>query len=216
VVIPLSDGLKGKRPIALYLVIAAIVVAFDLQLFGSSDLVARFGSFPEQLTTAPASWFLRGLTASFLHGGAAHIAGNLVFLYVFGKSVENAMGSFAFFCAFLIFGLAGFACHWTIFPYSQVPVIGASAAISGIMGFYLVHFPHARIRTLIFLGWPLMLQIPSWALMAYWIAIQIALMVFAASTADVAYAAHVGGFFTGVFFAMIWRAMDRPSSGVRA
>lgn len=209
--IPLSDGRITPRPIALYLLIAAIVVGFDLQIFGSADLVALYGSRPSFLTSAPTTWVLQGIFATFLHGGFWHIAGNLVFLYVFGKSVEHVMGSFSFFCAFLIFGIAGFGCQWATDPTSSVPVIGASAAISGILGFYLVFFPTTRIRTLVFFGWVLVLKPPAWALLAYWIALQVFQLLFASTNSDVAYAAHVGGFFTGVFFAMIWRTMDRPA-----
>lgn len=157
--------------------------------------------------------FLPMLTSMFLHGGWMHLLGNMLFLWVFGGSVEEALGHFVYPFFYVICGLGAAAVH-TIFNWgSQVPTVGASGAISGVMGAFVVLFPRARVTTLI----PVLLlfftvQIPAVLMLGYWFFLQFFSGVASLGVSDqggVAWWAHVGGFLLGAFLAAGARARYR-------
>jgi membrane associated rhomboid family serine protease len=140
------------------------------------------------------------LTSMFLHGSWVHLIGNMWFLWIFGNNVEDSMGRFRFLVFYLLTGLVAASTFVFFNPTSATPLVGASGAISGVMGAYLVLYPRARVDTLFFfLIFFRVIPVPAWIILGYWFLIQ---LLSSASTsgagAGVAYAAHVGGFLAGV------------------
>jgi rhomboid family protein len=152
------------------------------------------------VTGAPA--FFSPLTSMFLHGGWFHLLGNMWFLWVFGNNIEDAMGHARFVVFYLICGLLAAAAQVGSGPSSPIPMVGASGAISGVMGAYLVLYPRVRVHTLIFLGFFLTrVTLPAYIMLLYWMLLQIVggLPALAgANSGGVAFMAHIGGFGAGV------------------
>ncbi len=144
---------------------------------------------------------LTPLTSMFLHGGWMHIIGNSLFLWVFGNNVEDSMGPGRYLAFYLICGLAAAGAHVLSAPASPIPTVGASGAISGVMGAYLLLYPLARVRMLFIF---FVIRLPAWMVLLWWFAVQVLAGlpelsdVNAASNGGVAVWAHVGGFVTGV------------------
>jgi membrane associated rhomboid family serine protease len=143
------------------------------------------------------------LTSMFLHGGWFHLIGNMWFLWVFGNNIEDAMGHVRFVPFYLLCGLLAAAAQVAAGPSSPIPMVGASGAISGVMGAYLVLYPRVRVHTLIFLGFFLTrVTLPAWAMLLYWGLFQLVgsvpAMAGRAAGGGVAFVAHLGGFMAGV------------------
>lgn len=156
---------------------------------------------------SPINW-LTPLTSMFLHGGWLHILGNALFFWIFGDNVEDSMGRLRFLVFYLVCGLVAAAAQVLAGPASPVPMVGASGAISGVMGAYLVFYPHARVRMLfIFIILFKVFSIPAWMVLLYWFGLQVfAAFSQAAHPQDavasgVAVMAHVCGFVAGVLLA---------------
>ena len=149
--------------------------------------------------------YLTPLTSMFLHGGWAHIIGNCLFLWVFGNNIEDSMGRLRFLAFYVVCGLVGAAAHVAVDPASPIPVVGASGAISGVMGAYLVLYPRVMVNMLfIFIIIIRIIPLPAWVVLIYWFALQV-LGVLPQLTgpetelsAGVAFMGHVGGFVAGV------------------
>jgi membrane associated rhomboid family serine protease len=149
--------------------------------------------------------WLTPLTSMFLHGGWAHLLGNALFFWVFGDNIEDSMGSGRFLVFYLICGLVAAGAHVLTNPASPVPTVGASGAISGVLGAYLVLYPRARVNMLfIFIFFIRIFPIPAWAVLMYWFVSQILLVPELSSTraevvsGGVAVWAHIGGFVAGM------------------
>jgi membrane associated rhomboid family serine protease len=144
------------------------------------------------------------LTSMFLHGGWLHLLGNMLFLWVFGRNVEDLIGGGRFLAFYLCCGLAAGILQVVTNPYSRVPTIGASGAIAGVMGAYLIKFPRARIVTLVFIiVFVTTVEIPAWIMLVWWFVIQLfsglgSLATTNYSGGGIAWFAHVGGFVTGM------------------
>jgi len=151
--------------------------------------------------------FLAVVYSMFLHGGWLHIAGNMLFLWVFGNNIEDRMGPFVFLAFYLIGGIVATGAHIAVQPASTVPLIGASGAVAAVMGAYLVLFPDVRIRSLIIpFVFVLFRDIPAKWLLGFWFVLQ-----FFTNPADgVAWVAHVGGFLFGAAIAYLFRDRLRP------
>ena len=136
----------------------------------------------------------------FMHGGWFHLLGNMWFLHVFGNNVEDVMGRFRFLVFYLLCGLAAAAAQMAAGPSSAIPMVGASGAIGGVMGSYVLLYPRAGIRTFVFLGfWARMMVLPAFLMLGYWFLIQLASGAMAPSEGGgVAFWAHVGGFLAGL------------------
>ncbi|MDH3498315.1 MAG: rhomboid family intramembrane serine protease [Gemmatimonadota bacterium] len=153
------------------------------------------------LTDQPS--YVTPLTSMFLHGGWFHLIGNLWFLWVFGNNIEDAMGHGRFVAFYLLCGLVAAAAQVAGEPASAVPMVGASGAISGVMGAYLVLYPRVRVHTIVFLGFFLFRwTLPAYVMLLYWMLIQVvgSLPSLAGGQAGggVAFLAHIGGFVAGV------------------
>ena len=155
------------------------------------------------------------LVSMFLHGSILHILGNMLFLWVFGNNVEDRLGKAKFVLFYFGAGVAATYAQSYIFPSSAVPLVGASGAIAGILGAYLLMFPRARIHSLaiivFFITW---IELPAWVMIGFWFALQLLSSVGSvAGDAGVAYMAHVGGFLAGMVLLLIFR--PKPAAPVR-
>lgn len=147
------------------------------------------------------------LTSMFLHGGWFHLIGNMWFLWVFGNNVEDSMGHRRFIGFYLLCGLAAAAVQVAIHPASAIPMVGASGAISGIMGAYVFLYPRVRVRILVFLGIIfLRAGVPAWVMLGYWFLLQLAgAALMPAGEGGVAFWAHAGGFIAGLLLIPLFR-----------
>lgn len=153
------------------------------------------------------SW-LTVLSSMFLHGGWMHLIGNMWFLWIFGNNVEDSMGHLRFVVFYLLCGLVAAMAHVLSEPGSTLPVVGASGAISAIMGAYLVLYPAARVRTLLVLViFITFVDLPAWVYLGYWFLIQLASSSVQAvgATGGVAFMAHIGGFVAGLLLIFVFR-----------
>ncbi|HSH82663.1 MAG TPA: rhomboid family intramembrane serine protease, partial [Herpetosiphonaceae bacterium] len=163
------------------------------------------------------------LTSMFMHGGWAHILGNMLFLWVFGDNIEDAFGHVGYLVFYLLTGLAASAAHILLNPSSPIPSVGASGAISGILGAYIIFFGGNSIRVLIAY---FVTTVPAWMMIGLWAAQQFistygSLAVTEQTTGGVAYAAHAGGFLAGLIVAVVLRGMgarpeQRPATNRRS
>ena len=173
--------------------------AIPAVLFGKAAL-------PPELATLPAPLTL--VTSMFLHGGIMHLLGNMLFLWVLGDNVEDALGHVRYVAFYLVAGVLAALTHAGIEPASKIPMVGASGAISGVIGAYLVLHPQAPIKTLVL---RFIVYLPAWVVLGLWIAFQ----VFSATTAPkgaggVAWWAHIGGFVAGAILIFVFRKRDVP------
>jgi len=162
----------------------------------SLDILSVGGPVPVALTP---------ITAMFMHGSILHLAGNMLYLWIFGNNVEDYMGHFKFLIFYLLTGLAASFAHILLSLGSDVPMIGASGAVAGVLGAYFVLWPRARVRTILFLViFVTIVELPALVVLGLWILIQIAegLGSIGASS-GVAWFAHIGGFFAGFGLTMI-------------
>ena len=150
--------------------------------------------------------YLAVLYSMFLHGSWLHIGGNMLFLWVFGNNIEDRMGHLPYVAFYLLAGLAAAAAHVAVQPNSTVPVVGASGAVAGVMGAYLVLFPNVPIRSLLIFVIILFRDIPAKWLLGFWFVSQF----FINPAEGVAWVAHVGGFVFGALVALVLRDRLRP------
>ena len=200
--IPLKDENPTKNfPVVtllfLLLNLSVFVYGFNLPVH-PSVLYADYALIPYQLVHSPVSAYPTVYTSMFLHAGIWHLGGNMLYLWIFGNNIEDVLGKFRFILFYFVCGTIAALGHIATDMNSQIPMVGASGAISGILGAYLILFPFARIKTFIFLGffWPIA-RIPAIVLLLFWIGLQI---WNSASTGagGTAWFAHIGGFIAGV------------------
>jgi len=148
------------------------------------------------------------LTSMFTHGGWMHIIGNMWFLWLFGNNVEDSTGRFRFLVFYLLCGVAAAAAQSLANPHSQIPMVGASGAISGVMGAYVLLYPRVRVHTLLFLGfYATKIALPAYLMLGYWLAIQVlsGTLSIGQEGGGVAFLAHVGGFVAGAVLILLFR-----------
>jgi len=151
-------------------------------------------------------------TSMFLHGSWLHLLGNMWFLWIFGNNIEDSMGRPRFAVFYLLCGLAAAMAQVLTSPNSPIPMVGASGAISGVMGAYLLLFPKVRVYALIFLGFFFTsVGMPAWVMLGYWFLIQLVsgLVSYGGEAGGVAFWAHLGGFLAGVVFVKVFERTDR-------
>jgi membrane associated rhomboid family serine protease len=145
--------------------------------------------------------YLAIVYSMFLHGGLLHLAGNMLYLFVFGNNIEDQIGKVGYALFYLASGVAATLTHVALDPASTVPMIGASGAIAGVMGAYAVAFPRVQIRTVILFVFIMIRDIPAAWLLGFWFVSQF----FVAPSSGVAWAAHAGGFAFGALAGLVWR-----------
>ncbi|TKA94286.1 rhomboid family intramembrane serine protease [Cereibacter changlensis] len=209
---------SGRTPYVTYALIAANVVIFLgywLALPTEEALnwfFFRFGLVPAAVTSGQ-GW-AGFLTSMFLHGGWMHLFGNMLFLYIFGDNLEDLMGHVGFLVFYLAAGLAAAAGQVLADPWSPLPMVGASGAIAGVMGGYLLLFPRAKVDVLIiFVIFFRIFPIPAWIMLGLWFGLQLISGLSAPSDmGGVAYWAHSGGFLAGLVFTLpFWLRKGGPA-----
>jgi rhomboid family protein len=206
--LPLKDYNPTLRRSWLTLaLIAANIAVWALEIVQGPQLGAflnRWGATPSHILSPPdgPAVYLTLVTSMFLHGGWAHIFFNMLFLWIFGNNVEDFLGRARFLVFYLACGVIGSMLHIVLSPTSPIPTVGASGAISGLLGAYLVLYPHARVRCVLFLGFFIQIvDVPAVLLISIWTALQIlggfAGLFARQGAVSVAYWAHIGGFIAG-------------------
>jgi membrane associated rhomboid family serine protease len=171
--------------------------------FGGVHVREREIPIPHYPCPIPVRWTL--LTSMFLHGGLMHLLGNMLYLWIVGDNVEEVLGSFRYLVVYLACGLVGSLLQIMVNPDSKIPTLGASGAIAGLMGAYVIWFPHHEIRVLVF---RFITVLPAVVVIGVWIALQIWLgagsLGRTGESGGVAYLAHVGGALTGIAVAFLF------------
>ncbi len=161
--------------------------------------------------TSPVSNWMTVFTSMFMHGGWMHIIGNMLFLWVFGDNIEDKFGHFKYLLFYLASGVAAVLLHVAIGSSSEIPVVGASGAIAGVLGAYIVLFPFSRVRTIIFFIFITIVRIPAIILLGLWFLLQffsgVGSLMPAEQGGGVAYWAHIGGFVVGLLVAVAYKSM---------
>jgi len=216
--IPLKDDNPVRTvPFITYALIAGCVAVFLWQLSLGARIEAAiyaYGLIPDVLlgdarlppeVAAVPAW-ATVFTSMFLHGGVMHLLGNMLYLWIFADNVEDDLGHGRFVVFYLLAGIAAAMAQALPDPGSRIPMIGASGAISGVLGAYLVRHPRAHVMVLIPLG-PLsqIVRMPALIVLGLWFALQLASEMFAPPGAGVAFRAHVGGFVAGVLLLPLFR-----------
>lgn len=214
--IPISDDppLRRSFPIVTITLIAVNIIVFLYELSLGSGIDTLFRSagvtpleFAVRTDVPPAAplgiFYTTLLTSMFLHGGFLHIGSNMLFLWIFGDNVEDRLGHLRYFAFYLLSGLGASAAHIYFNWGSTVPSVGASGAIAGVLAGYMLLFPSATVRTLLFLGpFITMTRVPAIIMIGFWFVTQLvsglAALGPAAQTTGVAFWAHVGGFVVGL------------------
>ncbi|MEZ4295079.1 MAG: rhomboid family intramembrane serine protease [Polyangiaceae bacterium] len=213
--LPLRDHLPTRRP---PWVVYALIVLNVLAFLWSRALMARgvdpsrfilgWGAVPARILADPAANAITLLTSTFLHDptGFLHIGGNMLFLWIFGDNVEDAVGSARFIAFYLLCGLIAAIAQVAIDPHSHIPIIGASGAISGVLAAYASLYPRAPITVLnpiplLWLLWGLFLRLPAWLVILEYFAVNLfnGLTSVGQTGGGVAFFAHIGGFIAGLF-----------------
>jgi len=202
---------SGRTPYVTYALLAANIVVFlsYYDLFSDERALWAFyydwALIPARISSGDG---LVGIvTSMFLHGGIMHLLGNMLFLFIFGDNVEDEMGHLGFAVFYLFCGIAAGMAQYVTEPLSQIPTVGASGAIAGVMGAYLLLFPKAKVDILIiFVVFFKVFPIPAWIMLCVWFAMQLFGGVGAAAgEGGVAYWAHAGGFAVGALLALpLW------------
>jgi len=203
--IPLADASRqpAGSPVVTRGIIVVNVLVFFLELAGGETFVKQWSVIPADI--AAGRHWITVLTAMFMHAGWLHIIGNMVFLWAFGPEIEEAMGRFRYLIFYLLSGLVASLAQVVAMPSSTVPNLGASGAIAGVMGAFLITYPRDQIRTLVLFGWFARITfIPAALLIGVWFVIQLFSEIGAVASVQsggVAYMAHVGGFVFGAITA---------------
>jgi membrane associated rhomboid family serine protease len=228
---PLSDNAPRRSfpSVTLVLILVNVFVFFQEVLMNHFELdhfVYAYGMVPLRITAfldgkAPLDAALAPLiTSMFLHGGWMHLIGNMWFLWIFGDNMEDNFGHARYLMFYLLCGLAGGLAQFAFNPLSPVPNVGASGAIAGVMGGYLLLFPRARVLTLVPFIFYFTVEIPASVMLIYWFVIQFFSGVASVGTSHqaqggVAFWAHVGGFLIGLALTFLFRQQSRERNYYR-
>ena len=222
--IPIRDQIPTRSvPFVNYLLIAANILAFIFQWLAGADqeaLVWQFALIPAQVTAGLDLGDISDIfTSMFMHGGLAHIAGNMLYLWIFGDNVEDAMGHGKYLAFYLVGGLVASLTHIFTNPASQIPTVGASGAIAAVLGAYLILYPQSRVQTIIPLGYFMRITLmPAFIVLGMWFILQLFsgfLSLGGPDVGGVAFWAHIGGFVAGVVLAKLLASRRRPEYIVR-
>jgi len=212
--IPIGDDDTSVRitPIVNYLLIALNVIVFLLELSGGNAFIEKWAFVPARFLDNPSAEFPTLFTSMFMHAGWMHLAGNMLYLWIFGDNVEDRFGHGKYFIFYMLCGLGALFAQLAFSADSNIPNVGASGAISGVLGAYLILSPQGRIRVFMGRG---VVYAPALVVIGIWILIQvfsgIGSLENMGDKGGVAYMAHIGGFVAGLILTFLFRG-----SGVRA
>jgi membrane associated rhomboid family serine protease len=215
-VFPIGDDNSERRavPVVTFILIGINVLVFLAELSGGDQFIENWAFIPARFAADPAGNAPTILTAMFMHGGWMHLFGNMLFLWIFGDNVEDRLGRAKFLLFYVAAGIAGTMAQFALMPHSTVPNVGASGAIAGVLGAYILMFPQKRVDVL--LGRQVV-AMPALMVIGAWIALQlvsgvgtIAYTDESANAGGVAYMAHIGGFAAGFLMAFLLRGLVPP------
>ncbi len=219
--IPLKDdNPTSKRPIVTYLIIILCVVIFLAQLssqaYSSGQLFYSYGLIPSvlmgnnklpiDLYAIPA--YLTIFTSMFMHGGFMHLIGNMLYMWIFADNIEDSLGPKIFLIFYILAGIGAALTQVLMDTNSQIPMVGASGAIGGVLGAYLINYPNAKVLVLIPFGFfSQLIKIKALYVLGFWFILQ-----FISSGGGVAYAAHIGGFISGIVLILFFNKKTKKKS----
>ncbi len=205
--LPLSDDDRFRRsvPVITYALIAVNALFFLLELNSGDAFINKWAFVPSRFLANPSSDFLTLFTSMFMHAGWIHLLGNMLYLWIFGDNVEDRFGKGNFLMFYLLCGLAATFTQLAFSEGSSIPNLGASGAIAGVLGAYIVMYPQARVSVLMGRS---VVPMSAFVVIGLWIVLQlfsgIASITTMAQSGGVAYMAHIGGFFAGLILAFIF------------
>jgi membrane associated rhomboid family serine protease len=212
---PIGDDDSSRRtvPLVTYALIALNVLFFLVELSGGDAFIMKWAFVPSRYLANPSGDFLTLFTAMFMHAGWVHLGGNMLYLWIFGDNVEDRFGHLPFTVFYLLCGLAATFAQLAVSTGSDVPNLGASGAIAGVLGAYILLFPQGKVKVL---QGRQVIQVPALIVIGMWIALQlfsgIGSITNAAQTGGVAYMAHVGGFLAGFVLTFLFRGSRRAQA----
>jgi membrane associated rhomboid family serine protease len=212
---PIGDDNTSRRtvPLVTYALVALNVLFFIVELSGGAAFIGKWAFVPSRFLANPFGDFLTLFTSMFMHAGWLHLGGNMLYLWIFGDNVEDRFGHVRFTIFYLLCGLGATFAQLAFSIGSEVPNLGASGAIAGVLGAYILLFPKGKVRVL---QGQQVIQVPALIVIGIWIVLQffsgIGSIAHAAQMGGIAYMAHIGGFIAGFVLTFLFRG----SSGVRA
>lgn len=213
IMIPIGDDNSQRKttPVVTYALIALNVLFFFFEMAGGEEFVKQWAFIPSRFLANPAADFPTLFTSMFMHAGIAHLGGNMLYLWIFGDNVEDRLGKIPFLIFYLVCGLAATFSQMAFDPHSSLPNVGASGAIAGVLGAYIVLFPSGKVSVLF---GQQVVQVSSLIAIGFWFLLQfLSGLGSAADTSGeggVAYMAHVGGFIAGLAITFIYNKV-RPA-----
>ena len=205
---PIGDDDTSRRtvPLVTYALIALNVLLFFVEQSGGDALIRKWAFVPRRFLANPVGDGLTLFTSMFMHAGWVHLGGNMLYLWIFGDNVEDRFGHLKFIIFYLLCGLAGTFAQLAFSVGSNVPNLGASGAIAGVLGAYILLFPKGRVRVL---QGQQVIQVPALIVIGLWIVLQflsgVGSIAAATQTGGVAYMAHIGGFLAGFVLTFLLR-----------
>jgi membrane associated rhomboid family serine protease len=203
--LPIGDDNSARRtvPLVTYALIALNVLFFFVEMAGGDTFIGNWAFVPSRFLANPSGDFLTIFTSMFMHAGWLHLGGNMLYLWIFGDNVEDRFGHIKFIIFYLLCGIAATFAQLAFSTGSNVPNLGASGAIAGVLGAYIVMFPKGRISVL---QGSQVIPVSALIVIGFWFVLQIFSSIGSVTeTGGVAYIAHVGGFIAGVLLAFLFR-----------
>ena len=214
---PIGDDNSGERsfPVVTYALIALNVLFFLVELNGGDSFIQQWSLVPRRFLANPAGDFPTIFTSMFMHAGWIHLLGNMLYLWIFGDNVEDSFGHAKFLIFYLLCGIAATLAQLVFTATSSVPNLGASGAIAGVLGAYIVMFPRGQVRVMMGRG---IIPMPALVVIGFWIVLQfvsgIGSISQSAETGGVAYMAHIGGFIAGIVLTFVFRTIGTRQATV--
>lgn len=213
--IPLGDDNSARRitPVVTYALIVINVLFFFVELSSGDAFIQRWSVVPQRLLANPIGDFITVFTAMFMHGGWMHLIGNMLYLWIFGDNVEDRLGHARYTVFYFLCGIAATFAQVFVDPNSNIPNLGASGAIAGVLGAYLLMFPRGSVRVMMGRA---IIPMPALIVIGFWAVLQFISGFGAITTTEqttgggVAYMAHVGGFVAGLILAVLMGGTRQP------
>jgi membrane associated rhomboid family serine protease len=212
--LPIGDDDTARRtvPLVTYALIALNILFFFVEQSGGDAFVVKWAFVPRRFLANPSGDVPTLFTSMFMHAGWLHLGGNMLYLWIFGDNVEDRFGHIKFTIFYLLCGLAATAAQLAFSLGSNVPNLGASGAIAGVLGAYILLFPQGRVKVL---QGQQVIQVPALIVIGIWIVLQffsgIGSIANTAQTGGVAYMAHIGGFLAGFVLTFLFRGSGPPT-----
>ena len=211
--IPLGDNDSMRKivPFVTYTLIIVNILVFLLEMQGGEAFVVKWSFVPARFMADPIANLPTIFTSMFMHAGVAHLVGNMVYLWIFGDNVEESYGTVKYLLFYLVCGIGAIFSQMIVNSDSTIPNLGASGAIAGVLGAYILLFPSSRVRVLVGQS---ITQMPALVVIGFWFVLQFFSSISSLySTSDeggVAYLAHVGGFVAGAVLTLVHKSVRQP------